>query len=116
MIFMDPDRHSKAPFIYDAWTSPKVGAAVSKVAGVDVVPVSDIEIGHTNVSSSNLEDVDTNTRGKSAFPWHYDSFTFACVTMISDFTDMVGVETETLAGDGKLIRVRGPEMVGAILR
>jgi len=38
-----------APFIHQFWTSPGVLSIVSQVAGVDLVPVVDYEICHTNV-------------------------------------------------------------------
>jgi hypothetical protein len=38
-----------APFIYQFWTSPEVLSIVSSIAGVDLVPVVDYEICHTNI-------------------------------------------------------------------
>lgn len=38
-----------ARFIYDFWTSPSVLAAVSQAAGEELVPVFDMELGHTNI-------------------------------------------------------------------
>lgn len=38
-----------APFIHQFWTSPEVLKIVSDIAGVDLVPVVDYEICHTNV-------------------------------------------------------------------
>lgn len=38
-----------AQFIYDFWTSPSVLAAVSQAAGEELVPVFDLELGHTNI-------------------------------------------------------------------
>ena len=38
-----------APFVHQFWTSPEVLGIVSSIAGVDLVPVIDYEICHTNV-------------------------------------------------------------------
>lgn len=48
-----------APFIYQFWTSPEVLGIVSKLAGVDLVPVMDYEICHANVQlgADGLDDV-----------------------------------------------------------
>lgn len=47
----------------------------------------------------------------SAVAWHYDSFPFVCVTMVSDCTDMVGGETAIKLPSGEVRKVRGPAMV-----
>ncbi|KAM0508975.1 hypothetical protein ACHAPB_001859 [Verticillium nonalfalfae] len=39
-----------APFIYDAWNSPEVLSGISEVAGIEIVPVFDIDIGNVNIS------------------------------------------------------------------
>lgn len=46
-----------------------------------------------------------------AVAWHYDSFPFVCVTMISDCTGMVGGETALRTATGDVMKVRGPAMV-----
>ena len=38
-----------APFIYQFWSSPEVLKIISEHAGVELVPVVDFEIAHTNV-------------------------------------------------------------------
>jgi hypothetical protein len=47
----------------------------------------------------------------SAFAWHYDSYPFVCVTMLSDCADMIGGETALKTGSGEIMKVRGPAMV-----
>lgn len=47
----------------------------------------------------------------SAFAWHYDSYPFVCVTMLSDCTGMIGGETALKTGNGEIMKVRGPAMV-----
>ena len=43
--------HSRhAPFVYDAWHNPEVLSIVSKIAGVDLIPQMNYEIGHINIS------------------------------------------------------------------
>ena len=39
-----------APFTHDAWTHPETLALISKIAGIDLVPSIDYEIGHINLS------------------------------------------------------------------
>lgn len=115
------------PFIHNAWNSPQVLAAVSQVAGVDLVPVFEYDTGHCNVSVR--PDGDTSTpppsspppRGteaekdeKEVFGWHEDCFPFVCVVMLSDCSEMVGGETMLKTGNGKLLKVRGPSKVCSV--
>ncbi|KAE8159766.1 hypothetical protein BDV40DRAFT_290629 [Aspergillus tamarii] len=109
-----------APFIYDAWNHPEVISKISEVAGVDLIPSIDFEIGNINIS---FGDGTTATLGKtvdvedrtSAVAWHYDSFPFVCVTMLSDCTGMVGGETALRRPDGHIMKVRGPAMGTAVV-
>ena len=76
----------------------------------------DTDIAHVNVSfddgttavqkQNGTEDDET-----SAFAWHYDSFPFVCVMMLSDCTGMIGGETALRTPKGDVIKVRGPAMV-----
>ncbi|KAL5341927.1 hypothetical protein BJX70DRAFT_386391 [Aspergillus crustosus] len=113
--------HGRAPFNYDVWKSPEVLEKVSAAAGIDLVPVFDYEIANINVAVK--EDYDTHTTGNGsktkpttddddvpAFAWHYDSFPFVCVTMLSDCTEMVGGETAISLPSGEIKKVRGPAM------
>ena len=102
-----------APFTYDAWKSPETLAIMSQVAGVDLVPAIDLEIGHINISLANdkgatqhEDDDDTPIVG-----WHTDSYPFVCVLMLSDCTSMVGGETALRTGHGEIAKVRGPQIV-----
>lgn len=116
-----------APFIHNAWNSPQVLAAVSQVAGVDLIPVFEYDTGHCNVSVR--PDGDTSTpppsspppRGteaekdeKEVFGWHEDCFPFVCVVMLSDCSEMVGGETMLKTGNGELLKVRGPSKVCSV--
>lgn len=86
---------------------------MSQIAGVDLVPAIDLEIGHINLSLANgneaaekKDDDDTPIVG-----WHTDSYPFVCVLMLSDCTTMIGGETALRTGDGGIAKVRGPQMV-----
>ncbi|KAL0934473.1 uncharacterized protein CTRU02_211272 [Colletotrichum truncatum] len=106
------------PFIFDAWNSPEVLSAVSKVAGVDLVPAIDYEVGHINISINDVTTELITAKStatyledeESAFAWHRDSYAFVCVTMLSDCTGMVGGETAMRTGTGDVMKVRGPAM------
>jgi hypothetical protein len=88
---------------------------------VDLVPSIDYEIANINVSAkSDSESIRQGTAiidGASlndelpAFAWHYDSFPFVCVVMLSDCSDMVGGETALRTPNGEVKKVRGPAMV-----
>jgi hypothetical protein len=122
-----------APFVYDAWNSPEVLKIVSKIAGIELVPSIDLEIAHINLSQVSAEqkveddkalqekqhrEADEGVSGcpwevdKPIVDWHTDSYPFVCVTMLSDCTNMIGGETALLKGDGDIMKVRGPQMVG----
>lgn len=121
-----------APFTYGIWRHPEVLAIVSKVAGVDLVPVLDFEIAHINLATKsekqkidelralNDKKLTEDDEGIAGCPWeddvplvgwHTDSYPFVCITMLSDCTNMIGGETALRIGDGSISRVRGPGMV-----
>ncbi|KIW01638.1 hypothetical protein, variant [Verruconis gallopava] len=126
-----------APFTYDAWTHPDTLAAISKVAGVDLVPWGDYEIAHINLSTKStaqvqleLDELESKKRAhaedegiggcphedeKPIVGWHKDSYPFVCVLMLSDCTNMIGGETAILKGNGEIERVRGPSMGCAVV-
>ncbi|ESZ98847.1 hypothetical protein SBOR_0705 [Sclerotinia borealis F-4128] len=108
-------------FIYEAWKHPETLAIISKIAGVDLVPVMDYEIGHINLSvpgerldhdSSALISEDDE---KAIVGWHRDSYPFVCVLMMSDTTGMVGGETALRTGYGDIKKVRGPSKGCAVV-
>ncbi len=59
----------------------------------------------------NGDDSNTTKDSPPAFAWHYDSYPFVCVTMLSDCTDMIGGETAIKMPSGDIMKVRGPAMV-----
>ncbi|KAM0283253.1 hypothetical protein ACHAQH_002547 [Verticillium albo-atrum] len=108
-----------APFTYDAWNSPEVLAKISEVAGIELVPVFDIDVGNVNISFDN-QTCSTTVNPASdddipAFAWHYDSFPFVCVTMLSDCEGMIGGETAIRTPKGEVLKVRGPSMGTAVV-
>ncbi|KAF2710573.1 hypothetical protein K504DRAFT_265874 [Pleomassaria siparia CBS 279.74] len=128
-----------APFTYDAWNHPDTLAIISKVAGVDLIPQFDFEIGNINLSvktdEQTKEELDAIAKQRSFFAddegiagcpweddkpivgWHTDSYPFVCVLMLSDCTNMVGGETALRTADGGIMKVRGPqEGCGVILQ
>ncbi|KAI9899855.1 hypothetical protein N3K66_004117 [Trichothecium roseum] len=114
-----------APFTYDAWHSPELVKAVSQVAGVDLVPSMDFEVANINIAVNNQSAPATAPTpegkdaplgdGLSSVAWHYDSFPFVCVVMLSDCTDMVGGETALRTPSGEIMKVRGPAMGTAVI-
>lgn len=87
------------------------------MAGIDLVPSFDFEIANINISVNTGDkeapqaNLDPLGDGLSAVAWHYDSFPFVCVTMLSDCTGMVGGETALRTASGDIRKVRGPAMV-----
>ena len=116
----------QAPFIYQAWKSPEVLAIISKIAGVELVPCTDFEIAHINLSSTgpanndngSATEIDTSTLDNDEKPivdWHTDSYPFVCVTMLSDCSTMTGGETALRTGTGEIMKVRGPTQGCAVI-
>ncbi|KAL4882844.1 hypothetical protein BJY04DRAFT_226894 [Aspergillus karnatakaensis] len=112
---------ARAPFTYAAWKSPEVLAYISSVAGIQLIPSLDFEIANINIS---IRDENAKTdrsftlvsdEDLPAVAWHYDSFPFICVTMLSDCTGMVGGETALRKPNGEILKVRGPAMGTAVV-
>lgn len=108
-----------APFTFAAWNHPDTLAIVSKLAGVDLIPWSDYEVAHINLSSKTEEQVKQEREcieqqaacdkdDKPIVGWHTDSYPFVCVLMMSDCDGMIGGETALRTGDGRVLRIRGP--------
>jgi hypothetical protein len=95
--------------VYDAWTNPETLRILSSIAGVDLIPVFDYEIGHINISVN--DNPDGKTQAAPVVGWHKDSYPFVCVLMLSDATEMKGGETALRTGSGEIMKVRGPQMV-----
>ncbi|KAL3457671.1 hypothetical protein BJX64DRAFT_302448 [Aspergillus heterothallicus] len=114
--------HARAPFICDVWKSPEVLSKVSAAAGIDLIPAFDYEIANINVAVKDDDDT-TSAAPKPpsdddnvpAFAWHYDSFPFVCVTMLSNCTEMIGGETAIKLPSGAIKKVRGPAQGYAVV-
>lgn len=97
-------------------------ARISQVAGIDLVPSIDFEIANINISipdpNTNVQRTVSLTSNEElpAVAWHYDSFPFVCVTMLSDCSGMVGGETAMRTPAGEIMKVRGPAMVSHSFR
>lgn len=123
-------------FIYDAWMHPATLRAISNAAGIDLVPVMDWEIGHTNiqVGSNGLSGVRTlgeiptpalsteevasmrmENSDKLVDDWHVDSYQFVCVVMLSDARTMRGGETAIETGNGEVVKMRVAHMGGGVV-
>ncbi|KAF2435235.1 hypothetical protein EJ08DRAFT_605062 [Tothia fuscella] len=109
----------KAPFTYDAWTHPETLAVISKIAGIDLIPVMNYEIANINFSART--EAETRIAGcpweddKPIVGWHNDSYPFVCVLMLSDCTNMVGGETALRTANGDILKVRGPSIGCAVV-
>lgn len=113
--------HRRAPFTCDAWTSPELLSKISEVAGIELTPAFDYEIANINISvGGQMTTIMADGKAVSteddppAFAWHFDSFPFVCVTMLSDCTGMVGGETAIRTPSGEIKKIRGPAMVCSI--
>lgn len=112
---------SKAPFTYGAWRSPEVLAKISEIAGTELIPAIDFDIANINVSINDQNETsvqnhnNTDDTKTSAVAWHYDSYPFVVVTMLSDCAGMVGGETALRLQDGSSKKVRGPVMGTAVV-
>ncbi|GAA5825211.1 hypothetical protein JCM11251_006146 [Rhodosporidiobolus azoricus] len=127
-----------APFVHAAWSSPEVIKAVSEAAGIDLVPIMDLELGHVNyqLGAKGKDGVRSTPISPAAQPplfegeelekvkalaeadggdgpdcnvgFHRDAYPFVCVLMLSDCTNMIGGETALKCGDGRVVKARGP--------
>ena len=96
---------------------------VSKVAGIELVPAMDFEIGHINLSFPGQSpapvpkdsDSDSDSDEQFSVDWHRDSYPFVCVVMLSDCSKMLGGETAIKTGAGEVVKVRGPQMGSAVI-
>jgi len=127
--FQAREFHPKvAPFVAQIFNSPEFIAACSNAAGIELVPIMPLELGHTNyqlgkdgaqgIRSLTADPSDPEPPatgpiiddGTSVVNWHYDAYPFVAVTMLSDVTNMVGGETAIEKGDGTIARIRGPTL------
>ncbi|EIM89341.1 uncharacterized protein STEHIDRAFT_94494 [Stereum hirsutum FP-91666 SS1] len=131
------------PFVHQVWKHPEVLRIVSEAAGIELEPVMDLELGHVNhqlgpkgkdgireISGVDprptppalnvdqlkaLSDADLGSSEQNVVGWHYDSYPFVCVLMLSDVSNMIGGETAVRRGDGGVTKVRGPGVGSAVV-
>lgn len=107
--------HRHAKFIAEAWKHPETLKLISKIAGIDLVPVIDYELGHVNIAVPQSKEADIPEDDQPAVVgWHRDSYPFVCVLMMSDTKGMRGGETALKESSGKIRRVRGPDKVNRV--
>ncbi|KAI0834690.1 hypothetical protein F5Y06DRAFT_306580 [Hypoxylon sp. FL0890] len=113
-----------APFIYAAWKHPKTLELLSKVAGIDLSIKVDHEIGHLNFAvkpddkppEANPEIPTAQySKEREVVGWHYDSYPYSCVTMLSDGTNMVGGETVMQLKNGQVLKLDKPKLGYAVV-
>ena len=75
----------------------------------------DVDIGHVNIlvrdDAAAARAPDSDADDKLAIGWHTDSYTFVCVTILSDCAGMIGGETAIRTGTGEVLRFSGPATV-----
>ncbi|OJJ67075.1 hypothetical protein ASPBRDRAFT_200245 [Aspergillus brasiliensis CBS 101740] len=137
LVLRDTVKHSQ--FIKDFWIHPETMKIVSEACGVPLDVIMPTEIGHTNIQvegttisemCSNLkvepsvEKVDLSPEERSydplkdkssIIPWHYDSYPYVCVLMLSETEGMVGGETYIRKGDGEAQKIEGPQIGHAVM-
>jgi len=103
-------------FVHDAWTHPKTIELISTMAGVELEVIMDYEIAQVNIGVTPKEVAENQKNAVEAaddmpaiIGWHYDSYPFVCVLMLSDTSAMIGGETYLRMGDSKLACVLGPQ-------
>ncbi|KAJ5451291.1 hypothetical protein N7491_000473 [Penicillium cf. griseofulvum] len=133
------DAAKQSNFVNDFWTHREAMKIVSEAVGVSLEVVMPTEIGHTNIQvegttiaqmASNLkvdpaveklelspEDrtYDPLKDASAIIPWHYDSYPYVCVLMLSDTESMIGGETYIKKGDGEVQKVEGPQIGYAVM-
>ncbi|KAH8151949.1 uncharacterized protein LAJ45_03942 [Morchella importuna] len=117
-------------FFRKIWTHPMVMRAVSDAAGVELEGMEHAKCmqaiskgltsgefaleaagsGRSGVAVRGQKEIEDEIFGDggSIIPWHYDSYPFVCVAMLSDTTDMIGGETVIQRGDGTFQGISQP--------
>ncbi|KAI8716629.1 hypothetical protein NCS52_00957100 [Fusarium sp. LHS14.1] len=132
LVLRDVEKQSK--FIKDFWTHPQTVRIVSEAMGVPLEVVMPTEIGHTNIQvegatvsemtkklkvEPSAEKVELSAEERAydplkdssaIIPWHYDSYPYVCVLMLSETDGMIGGETYIKKGDGTSQKVEGPRI------
>jgi hypothetical protein len=75
----------------------------------------DLTTETTTSPTDTVKPITDNDDNVPAFAWHYDSFPFVCVTMLSDCSNMIGGETAIRLPNGSIKKVRGPAQGYAVV-
>ncbi|KUL82747.1 hypothetical protein ZTR_11106 [Talaromyces verruculosus] len=126
-------------FIKSFWTHPETMRIVSEAVGVPLDVIMPTEIGHTNIQvegatisemtkklnvEPTAEKVELSVEERAydplkdasaIIPWHYDSYPYVCVLMLSETEGMIGGETYIKKGDGTAQKVEGPQIGHAVM-
>jgi hypothetical protein len=87
-----------AKFIYNTLTHPETLTAICGVAGIDLIPVMDIEISHVNILRSEHRG---SIRNDHPVQQYRDDYPYICVLILGDTAHITGGQTllrEGLAG------------------
>ncbi|KAG9592058.1 hypothetical protein KCU97_g6688, partial [Aureobasidium melanogenum] len=127
------DAAKKSKFLHDFWNHPETLRILSGLMQAPLVPIFKIEEGFVSVqtkSSKNVEEMKKEVsiepdhrlielseeeknadplKSGSIIPWHFDSYPYACIIMLSHTDGMVGGETFIKCGDGSITKVEGPK-------
>ncbi|RFU32487.1 hypothetical protein B7463_g3852, partial [Scytalidium lignicola] len=119
-------------FLHDLWNHPETLRIVSENMKAPLVPIFPLEEAFVSLqtSSSDVKDMVKEVRvepqyekdpiadgdfqydplkAKSIIPWHYDSYPYACIVMLSYTDGMLGRETYIKRGDHTIEKVEGPK-------
>ncbi|KAH8700757.1 hypothetical protein BGW36DRAFT_395782 [Talaromyces proteolyticus] len=131
--------HKQSKFIKNFWTHPETMRIVSEAMGVPLDVIMPTEIGHTNIQVEGatisemtkklkvepaVEKVELSPEERAydplkdasaIIPWHYDSYPYVCVLMLSETEGMIGGETYIKKGDGTAQKVEGPRIGHAVM-
>ncbi|KAL5330178.1 hypothetical protein ACEPPN_003703 [Leptodophora sp. 'Broadleaf-Isolate-01'] len=128
LILRNAGGHSK--FLHDLWNHPETLRIMSENMKAPLIPIFQLEEGFVSVQTESC-DVEEMKReiskvpqhvtiplteeqksfdplNSNILPWHYDSYPYACIVMLSHTEGMVGGETYIKRGDKKIEKVEGP--------
>ncbi|KAH0030048.1 hypothetical protein KCU78_g3175, partial [Aureobasidium melanogenum] len=127
------DAAKKSKFLHDFWNHPDTLRILSGLMQAPLVPIFKIEEGFVSVQTKSSQDIEEMKKEVSIepdhrlvelseeernadplkfgsiIPWHFDSYPYACIIMLSHTDGMVGGETFIKCGDGTVTKVEGPK-------
>ncbi|KAK6005945.1 hypothetical protein QM012_007587 [Aureobasidium pullulans] len=127
------DAAKKSKFLHDFWNHPQTLHILSELMQAPLVPIFRIEEGFVSVQTKTAKDIQEMKKevsiepdhrvielseeernadplkSGSIIPWHFDSYPYACIIMLSHTDGMVGGETFIKCGDGTITKVEGPK-------